>query len=439
MKTDVLIIGGGLSGLATAVKLSQKGVKKITLVEASGKLGGRTYSFMHKETGDIIDNGQHVLVGAYTNTLEYLDIIGTGKFLSVQEEPHLNFWSEDKGFSTFEIGTGKISVSLKFKGLSLISRIGLKNVGNFIQKFPSNENEIVDSTVEDWLNSLHQSEEAKNNFWFPIAIAVMNELPEQASALLFARSLKSVFFSSKGNARILIPTIGQTELYVERAEKLLEKSGVEIFLNNEVVSLEEKNGKFISARYHNGEKIEANYFVSCVPYFALDRIIENSETDEKQFSYLKEFSSSPIISAYFWFDREVMKQDFVGVCGRTIQWIFNREQILQNKNKLPQCISVVISGAYVLIDKSKGEIEKLCLNEMQEIFPKATSENMLHSFIIKEKRATFSSSPSIEFLRTKTETVYENFLLAGDWTNTKLPATIEGAIQSGFEVAKKIF
>jgi len=351
----------------------------------------------------------------------------------------LNFWSEDKGFSTFEIGTGKISVSLKFKGLSLISRIGLKNVGNFIQKFPSNENEIVDSTVEDWLNSLHQSEEAKNNFWFPIAIAVMNELPEQASALLFARSLKSVFFSSKGNARILIPTIGQTELYVERAEKLLEKSGVEIFLNNEVVSLEEKNGKFISARYHNGEKIEANYFVSCVPYFALDRIIENSETDEKQFSYLKEFSSSPIISAYFWFDREVMKQDFVGVCGRTIQWIFNREQILQNKNKLPQCISVVISGAYVLIDKSKGEIEKLCLNEMQEIFPKATSENMLHSFIIKEKRATFSSSPSIEFLRTKTETVYENFLLAGDWTNTKLPATIEGAIQSGFEVAKKIF
>ena len=102
MQTDILIIGGGLSGLAAAIKLSQKG-RNVTLVEASGKLGGRTYSFTHKGTGDVIDNGQHILVGAYKNTLEYLDTIGTRKYLQVQDEPQLNFWSEERGFSTFKL------------------------------------------------------------------------------------------------------------------------------------------------------------------------------------------------------------------------------------------------------------------------------------------------------------------------------------------------
>jgi squalene-associated FAD-dependent desaturase len=438
VKTDVLIIGGGLSGLSATVKLSQKGVN-IILVEASGKLGGRTYSFIHKETGDVIDNGQHVLVGAYKNTLEYLDVIGTRKFLSVQKKPHLNLWSEEKGFSAFEIGKGKIFSSLKFKGLTFKSKIGLRNVEKFFQKFPSNENEITNSTVEEWLNSLHQTDEAKKNFWFPISISVMNELPERASALLFVRSLKSTFFSNKEDVNILIPTIGQTELYVEQAEKLLRKNGVEILLNNEVISFEEKNGKISKAQFQNGEEVEAKYFVSCVPYFALERIIENSHIEKKQFLYLKKFSSSPIISAYFWFDREVMQQDFVGVCGRNIQWVFNREKILEREKKESQCISVVISGAYSLIEKSKEAIEKLCLKELEEIFPSMSLSKLLYSFIIKEKRATFSATPSIEFIRPNTHTEIENFFLAGDWTNTKLPATIEGAIQSGFEVAKKIF
>ncbi|MBS4028157.1 MAG: hydroxysqualene dehydroxylase HpnE [Ignavibacteriales bacterium] len=436
MKTDVLIIGGGLSGLAAAVKLSQKGVKKITLVEASGKLGGRAYSFVHKETGDVIDNGQHVLVGAYKNTLEYLDIIGTRKFLSVQKNPHINFWSKEKGFSTFEIGKGKVFSSLRFKGLSLKSKLELKKVEKFFQKFPSNENEIQKLTVDEWLNSLHQSTEAKKNFWYPIAISVMNELPEKASALLFARSLKASFFSGEEDSSILISIIGQTELYVDGAVKLLKESGVEISLNNEVISFGEQNGKISKARFQSGEEIEANYFISCVPYFALERIIENSTLEKNQFLYLKEFQSSPIISIYFWFDKEIIEQEMLGVCGKNIQWIFNRNKIFQSTNTNHYCVSIVISAAYHLIEKPKEAIEKICFDDLREIFPNINSAKLNHSLIIKEKRATFSASPTLEAYRPNSKTKTENLFLAGDWINTGLPATIEGAIESGFKISK---
>lgn len=327
---------------------------------------------------------------------------------------------------------------LTFKLLSLRERRRLLNVGLALSSWtPALERELSLLTIDGWLDNLNQSVDARRCLWYPVAISMMNERPERASALLFARSLRATFLGRKSDSAILIPQIGQTELYAREAERvILEHKGI-VFTNAEVEDVEVTGSKVIGVRLKNGRRVNANHVISAVPYFALRKIMPARVRNEKPFVDLSKFESSPIVSIHLWFDRDFMNVDYVGFIGRTLQWVFNRRRIVGD-TKRTGYISAVLSGAYDIVDQSKEKLIQVALHELKEVFPEGSQAKLIHSVVIKEKRATFSATNEIEPYRPSPETPVRNFYLAGDWTNTGLPATIEGAVMSGFKAAELV-
>ncbi|HTK81337.1 MAG TPA: hydroxysqualene dehydroxylase HpnE [Bacteroidota bacterium] len=439
---DAVIIGAGVSGLAAAVELSNKGAR-VVLLEQTEKLGGRCYSYIDVSTGDIVDNGQHILVGAYRHTLRYLDMIGTRHRLRAAGNLRLPLHHPTKGFAAFEISSlpRPLDIStgmLKFKLLSLGERRRLLNVARSLQKWDgATVGMLAHRTVEEWLTSEDQSENAKNCLWYPIAISVMNETPQRASALLFARSLRDTFLGESTDSHILIPATGQSQLYVDGALKYLQDNNAVIMTGAEVSEIiSEKNGvRGVSLR--NGQTIRSRNVISAIPYFALFQILPPALLQESPFDRVQEFRSVPIVAIHLWLDADVMPMEYVGLIGKKIQWLFNRRKLIEHAGTHKGYLTAIISGAYKEVNFSKQDLVSMALDEIHEVFPESAKARLLHSLVIKEKRATFSATNEIEALRPSTKTPLSNLFLAGDWTDTGLPATIEGAVMSGFTAAQE--
>jgi squalene-associated FAD-dependent desaturase len=317
---------------------------------------------------------------------------------------------------------------LRYSALSFKDRTSLLRVGLDLQRKSEEGDRMLGRlTVDQWLTRLNQSAEAKRSLWHPIAISVMNELPEHASALLFARSLRAAFLGNKSDSAILIPTVGQTDLYVTPAQELLSRNGARFLLNAEVRALKAKRGRIDRIILKDGREIVPSLVVSALPPYALERILPpGADGRQIRLPYAK-LSHAPIVSIHLWFDRNFMNEPVVGSIGTMLQWIFNRRLLLEGAGKSPAFISAVISGAYDAVKLSKGELVKVARREMSALFPESRYAKLLHAVVIKEKRATFSPTNDNNERRPGTKTEFENLALAGDWTDTGLPATIEGA------------
>lgn len=443
MTVDVVVVGGGLSGLAVSTQLAIDGAN-VVMIEQANKLGGRAYSYVDKKTGDVVDNGQHVLVGAYHRTLQYLKNIGTRELLSLPENFHLHFHHPDNGFETFTFGSALFPINLavaafRFRILSLKDRRRFLKVGIQLRNWDEDlEQTLRRLTVAEWLQTMEQSNEAKRSFWYPIAISVMNESPEKASALLFARSLRSTFLGNASDAMILIPTVGQTKLYVDGAVRLFANHGSKVLLNSEAKSLTFHKNKATGVVLKNGKRIHAKSVICAVPHAALMRLLPETIRHIEPFDHLKKIHFSPIVSIHLWFDRPIMDRDFVGLIDRRIQWIFNRRKIMHQYGKPENHLSAIISGAYKYVDLPKEKLAKIAVDDIASVYPTARNAVLAHYVIIKEKRATFSPTNEVESFRPDQQSPIENLYLAGDWTNTGLPPTIEGAIMSGFRCAELV-
>jgi hydroxysqualene dehydroxylase len=443
MKYDVAVLGGGLSGLAAAVELALHGVK-IIVVEQSPELGGRCYSFTDPVTGDIVDNGQHILIGAYHETLRYLELIGTRRYLNQNKTSSLFFHHPEKGmceFSTrripptFGVPGGILSSPL----LSSLDRLKMIPVGRELQLWNSSlESKLRTLTIEEWLINLNQSDNARKCFWYPIAVSVMNELPHRASALLFARAMKKAFFGADADSQFLIPTVGQSELYALPASQLLSDNDAEILRGVEVTALDIRDDRVTSISLKDGRFIEAEKVVSAIPYYSLERILPPDVLSIEPFNNLDKFESSPIVSINLWFDKQIMNELYIGVIGRRIQWLFNRKGIIAEQKSPGYSLSAIISAAYDVVEMGKDELVQMAVEDIAHIYPQAARAKLIHANVIKEKRATFSCTNGIEQYRPDTRTPLLNLFLAGDWTNIGLPGTIEGAILSGFKAAKSV-
>ena len=438
---DCIIVGGGLSGLAAAVELAERGAR-VALFERAPKLGGRCYSYRDERTGDLVDNGQHVLVGAYHNTLRYLELIGSRHFLKEQSKLFLPLYHPTKGFGSFRVSSlprpfDLTAAMLQFSFLSFRDRQKLLRIGMELQRWDETVKARLSlMTVDDWLESLEQSDEAKQCLWYPIAISMMNEQPARASALLFAGSLRRAFLGKKSDAAILIPSTGQTELYVSGAVRLLKKYHAALFINSEVAGIDVTGSAVTGVFLKNGKKVRSHALISAVPYFALPRLLPRNVRSHRMFAQLAGIRSSPIVSIHLWFDVPIMEMEYVGVVGKRLQWIFNRRKIFGEDQKRDAYISAVISGASAYAELDKAAIIAIAMEDIDKIFPASRNAQLIHAVVIKEKRATFSPTNDIELLRPQPETMIENFFLAGDWVSTGLPATIEGAVFSGFRAAK---
>jgi len=445
---DVLIIGGGFAGLTAGVALSKAG-RRVRLLEQRPHLGGRAYSFRDSHTGAVVDNGQHILMGCYHATLQFLEEIGTSDHVRFQPQLAVQFLDR-AGRLTAVRCPGLHAPWHLLAGVLFSNSFDLRQKLEVLQfEFRSRRarNGIEGQTVEEWLRALGQSEALRRNFWDLLCIAMLNEDPRIASALLFERVLRLALFSSPSDSRIGLLCGGLSDCYTQAAAAYIATRGGRVETRRSasefLISGGTTNGQRTpnpEARLHcegvrlaDGEVIQARAVLSAVPCFQLARLLPTDLLPS--FPALTALRPAPIISINLWFDRPVTDLDFVGLRGATLQWLFNKGKIFGSPEGY---VSLVISGAHQHIHRSREELLAIALRELGDLLPVARQARLAHSVIIKERFATFSPRSGTEGLRPLATTQVRGFYLAGDWTATGLPATIEGAVKSGYTAAQAI-
>ncbi|GJQ20087.1 MAG: phytoene dehydrogenase [Bacteroidia bacterium] len=436
---DTIIIGGGLAGLSAAVELSSRGAS-VLLLEQRPHLGGRTYSFRDKKTGDSVDNGQHLLMGCYHETRRYLDVIGSSHLVELQPNLRIDFIHAKKGSAALQClplpaPLHVLSGLLRLGTLTPANRLKLLRLGvELLASSRTKEAELAPLTVDEWLKQCGQPEENRKYLWDVIAVGSLNDETSKVSALLFYRVLKTAFLGDRLNASLLVPRVGLSELLVDPAEEYLRRNGVVIRKGVEVEKME-GGGDGVTAVLCNRKREKAKSYISAIPYYALQPLVVSLARWFGESSRLSQFRSSPIITLHLWFDRQVIDRQFVAVLDSTVQWIFNKSSLLRIRRK-DQYLSLVISAASKIVNLPKERLVRLALRELSDLLPVSRGARLIHSLVIKEKRATFSPVPEVLRLRPGSQSEIPNFFLAGDWTDTGFPATIEGAVISGKKAAE---
>ncbi len=439
--SPIVIIGGGFAGLAAAVDLAEKG-KRVLLLERRSFLGGRAYSIKDKITGDTVDNGQHLMMGCYHQTLNFLNKIGAAEKLKFQPSPRVDFIHPMLGHASFTCPDLPAPLHLlaglsRLKTISWADRVKALRVGLALKFMNGSRQRLANISVKQWLDELGQSAQIQNNFWNPMALATLNERPEIASADMFAEVIEQAFMRKKQDSAMVISRVGLSELYTEDAVKFIEARGGEVRLNSSVKKIEIENGAIKSVLLSNDENIEASTVISAVPYFMLTEMLDDALIDE-HFPAVKNFVSAPIVSINLWYEKPVTEIEFVGLLDSPIEWVFNKNAIGGTPNSGLHHLALVISGAHDAAKMTKESLVELAVSEINKHFPKAKNQSPVHSYVIKEQHATISHTVGVAAQRPSPRTGIHGFYLAGDWTATGLPATIESAVKSGQQCAEMI-
>ena len=441
---DVIVIGAGCAGLAAACALADRGARVLVL-EARGQLGGRATAFLDRESGEYVDNGQHILMGCYHETRRYLSRVGAAD--AVQFQKRLAFTSVDaKGkISRLECPDWRPPLHLaggllRWKALSWADRLaatrimgGLKAARRAIthgEPVPVQPGE----SVEAWLTRNGQSPRLIALLWEPLAIAALNQSAATALAEPFVRVLGQIFSDDPFDAVLGVPARPLQQVFGEPARAFLEARGGQIKLDalSRVVVAGDRVG-YVDTR---GTSIRAATVILAVPWFGLAGVLRGSEHGALGDLVASEATraSSSIVSVNLWLERGTMPSPFVGLPQRTFQWMFDKRWAF---GETASHFTLVASDADAILRQSNEELAELALSEARAALPDLRQAKVQRIRVVRESNATFSLAPG-EPSRPGTRTAVNGLLLAGDWTDTGLPATIEGAIASGHAAAAAV-
>jgi len=431
-KKSVCIIGGGIAGLSAAVFLAEKGFD-VTLLEASPKFGGRAYSFFDKTVNDFIDNGQHIFASWYYNTFEFLKITGSFDKLTFHKQLKVRF--ADSNGSQYLLKCPNLPPPFHLiAGIMSYNAMGFKDKNGIVRlirnfkKIPEQNLKCINT--DELFNLTRQSEKLVDYFWKPFIIAVFNAEPKDTSAWLFIELIK-VGFLQKGGSNLVLPNDFLGNIFVQPAVSYLETKGAKIFKSAGVSKINFKDDRIESLITNDGKEIKSDYFISAVSFYDFKSLI-GDEVFSKEFSAVSNLQYSPIVNIHLKFESEIndiLKESFIGILNSPIQWVF---KVKDNQ------ICIVISSANEVVEMDKEDIIELSKKELYKCLPAFKNVKILRSRVIKEKRATFVPDTESLSARPKNKTKYKNFFIAGDWTDTGLPATIEGAVKSSKNCVSEI-
>jgi squalene-associated FAD-dependent desaturase len=445
----VAIIGGGLAGLAAGCALADSDFR-VTLFERRPYLGGRASSYQHPGTNEVVDNCQHVLLGCCTNLIQFYGRLGVQD--RIRWYDRLTFL--EPGGRSSVIAASALPAPfhtspsfLRAACLNLCDKLAIGRAmfaltfdDEFRQKDGSHlQLEQSHESFLDWLKRHQQTDRAIDRFWKTILVSALNEDLERISVRYAAQVVRESFLKSAEAGRMGVPTVPLSELYGVAGGYIQSRSG-EIRLRSAVESFEANaNGIQLSA---GDEKENFDFAVLAVSFDVLPRLLPQTPEANALRSNLSHFESSPITGIHLWFDRQITDLDHTVLLDRMIQWMFHKSKLLASASRSDSAdgsyVELVVSSSKNLVEKSKPEIVELALNEVREFFPAARNANLVKSTVIKEVNATYSPQPGVDAYRPTPETAWPRIFLAGDWIATGWPATMEGAVRSGYMAAESV-
>ena len=431
----VVVVGGGFAGLAAAVRLARAGTHT-TLLERRPFLGGRAYSFAHPVTGEVVDNGPHALMGAYTEALDFLGEIGASAKLRVQPRLRVTLAHPELGLGEVAAPAvpGPLQAPLALLRYRLLTRGDRARLFAGALRLAARGSALAGRTVADALADVGQSRAACERFWHPLAIATLNEAPEIAAAAPFAAVLRRAFFAGARAARFALAAVPLSELYTSDARRAIGAAGGTVATGAAVASLALEGERVGGVLLRDGRRVDADAVVLAVPCAALLRLLPPALRDEPPFRALAAVGTSPIVSVHLWLDRPVgWGSSFLGLLGGRAQWLFDCGPARDGGQR----VASVTSGARFWDDASDEAIAAEVLADARAVLPVLRDARCTRSLVVRERHATISLTPAADAVRPAVTTPLANLFLAGDWVQTGLPATIEGAVQAGREAARR--
>jgi squalene-associated FAD-dependent desaturase len=429
----VAVVGGGLAGLAAACALAGSGFR-VTLFERRPYLGGRASSYQHPGTGEVVDNCQHVVLGCCTNLIQFYERLNVENKIRWYER--LTFLEPGGRASVIEPSMlpAPLHNALAFLRASCLNLSDKLTIGMAMAALAPAMPRDTGETFLAWLRRHAQTKQAIERFWKPVLVSALNEELDRMSVPYAAQVVRESFLKSAVAGRMGVPTVPLTELYSVAGEYVAGHGG-EIRLRCSVESLVTEPDQV--ELLVSGEKASFDFVVFAVPFDVLLRILPQTSNADPLRQALARFETSPITGIHLWFDRQITELDHAVLLDRTIQWMFHKSKLL-GRNENGSYVELVVSSSKTLVEKSRVEIVELALAELREFFPGARDAKLVKSTVIKEVHATYSPRPGVDVYRPRPETVWPRVFLAGDWTATGWPATMEGAVRSGYLAAESV-
>jgi squalene-associated FAD-dependent desaturase len=443
----VVVLGGGFAGLAAAIALQERR-HEVTLLERRGVLGGRATSYRDALTGEDVDNGTHLMIGAYRETLALIKDAGAEDALLAQDDLRIDY-VDDRGVTSldcpplpapFHLLAGLLSLrvpwSVRWQALrlGLAVRFGAAPVG---------------LTLAEYFERTGQGPEARRLLWDALATAVVNEAPERAAAILFHRVYEEAFLANHRASRLVFLRCGWGAL-AERLGAYFEARGGCLRRRALAEAIEVDGGRVTGVHLAQraesraaiqagvparDDRLRADAVVAAVPWHALPALLPEPFRAEPPFKDLARLRRSPIVSVEMWLDRPVVDRVFVGLRDSEVEWVFDKGRLF-GRDRPPQHLSFIVSAAHRSAPKRNAELRAAAEGALRRYFPAMRDAVVERSLVLREPEATFSAGPETEALRPGPHTPIPGLVLAGDWTATGLPATIEGAVRSGRAAAR---
>ncbi|MDP9055413.1 MAG: hydroxysqualene dehydroxylase HpnE [Acidobacteriota bacterium] len=420
----VAVIGGGLAGLASAVALGSAGFE-VDIHEARNFPGGRATSWpASANDAEVIDNCQHVLLRCCVNLLDLYRRLGVEEKIRFHREFHFI----EPGGRTSILKRGLLPAPahffgsfLKLKFLTAADKISIARAMNAIPRELRSRSDLDRITMLEWLQEKRQTGPAIERYWRQVLVSAVNEEPDRMAAAHGFQVFWLGMIARGDSYEMGIPDVPLRELYNESS---LARAGAVRIRHRAAVTAIEIAANAVSAIVTADGTHQADYYISALPFEKLRPLLPELSVPWDAFTH------SPITGIHLWFDRPVTSLPHATLLDRTIQWMFNKSE--------GRYIQTVVSASRSLLEMPRQQIIDLAVRELGEFFPAVKEARLEKAQVIKEVRATFSAIPGLEALRPVAKTAYPNFFLAGDWTRSGWPATMEGAVRSGYLAAEAV-
>ena len=465
---SAIIIGGGLAGIAAAARLAAAGWQ-VTLLESRRTLGGRVFSFADRNPagdnagdgysdgdGNMLDNGQHVIVGACHNFIGFLRHIDAWQHWHLQPQLNAPIYNRHGRRGRLYGVNLRAPAHLLPSFAAYPHLTGLDKLRAIRGLLAAMRTQRTDPALEQitfyqWLRDNGQSDHAIRNLWQVLIEGTLNDRVSDVSAAMGLMIVQDGLLQSNNAANIGYPTVPLQDAVGTPAQRFLQSHGVRLLTGCPARRINlTADGAVCGVSAGNGLTLSAAAYISAAPFWTLPELLPPALASREPFAGIARLESAPIVNIHLRYDRPIMSDTFCYFVDSPLQWVFNRSAIhgqdAGNYNgggdgdsgNAGQNITVSISAAWDYIDCDRADLASRTDAEIRRVFPAAASAILCAASVVKQRNATFRCRPGSTALRPGPVTPVPNLFLAGEWTATGWPSTMESAVISGYNAAAAV-